>query len=171
MRPEYTIPIDFVAPQLISRGKEYIDIIKPVKIRVPEPTPTEIPVPQSTLKPEVKISVDKDLLRIVSLESDGSYKGSLAVASVIFNMVEKGTWGHTIHAVVSHDGVFSTYGATKKRKITDTVLEACTDATNGKRNLPKNVLYFCTPHAYKHSKFFQSLEIYAEFSGAIWCHD
>jgi len=114
---------------------------------------------------------DKEVARIVSLESDGSYEGSLAVASVIYNRLESGRWGNTIHDVISAKNQFSTYGSTKQRDLTDNVIQACIDACNGKRNLPSSVMWFCTESHYAKSAFFRGLTLYDRFAGSVWCEE
>jgi hypothetical protein len=131
-----------------------------VEAELNRPGPTE---------PEPIETYDSELARIVSLECDGSYEGALAVATVIYNRLDDGRWGDTIHAVVSAKNQFSVYGSSKKMPLTDTVKQACIDAYYGKRNLPASVMWFCTPGHYRGSSFFQGLKVYARFAGTVWC--
>jgi hypothetical protein len=124
--------------------------------------PPYYPLPQYAMS---EIDVNSELLRIVSLESDGSYEGSLAVANVILNRVKDGRWGDSIHEVVSAKSQFSTYGSDKSRKITDEVYRGCRDATLGLTNIPDYVMWFCTPRVFRANGI---RKVYARFAGTVW---
>ena len=145
---------------------------------MPETEATETtetaPTPQASITGETEIYTiiyDPELARIVALESDGSYEGALGVATVIYNRLASGIWGNTIHKVISAENQFSVYDSQRIPIITDTIMQACVDAANGKGTLPADVLYFCTPAAYQRSEFFQGLKIYAEYAGTVWCRE
>jgi hypothetical protein len=124
--------------------------------------PPYYPLPQNEISTVV---INSELLRIVSLESDGSYEGSLATANVILNRVKDGRWGDSIHEVVSAKSQFSTYGSDKSRSITDEVYRACRDATLGLTNIPEKVMWFCTPRVFKANDI---RKVYARFARTVW---
>lgn len=139
---------------------------------VPLTDPYVAPIETTTTETTAALpEVDPELIRIVALECDGSYEGALGVATVIFNQLDAGNWGDTIAEVVSYPGNFTVYKSKKKPPITDTILQACTDATAGERAFPPEVMYFCTPGAYKRSPFFRTLAIHAEYAGTVWCKE
>jgi len=92
-----------------------------------------------------------------------NYEAALDVATVIMNRLPY--WGGTITKVVSAHTYnkngsitwqFSTYPNYWQCTPQDYEIQACKDALAGKRSLAKNVLFFCTPHSYDKSAFFQS---------------
>ena len=105
------------------------------------PTPTASPV----------VTVDKELLRVVQMEAGYcyGYDSYLAIASVIFNRLDSGLYGRTIHAVVSAPNQFSVYHHKGSVTIDPDCYKACLDATMGKRSFPANVYYFRTVAAYR----------------------
>lgn len=111
------------------------------------------------------------MLNIVALESWHvyGYEGYLAVASVIMNRVEVERFPDSVEGVISQPGQFSTYTSTREPYVTTEARRAVLDALNGKRNLPKDILFFCTVEAYNRSSFFQSLEVYKIEHGHVWC--
>jgi spore germination cell wall hydrolase CwlJ-like protein len=105
------------------------------------PTPTASPA----------VTVDKELLRVVQLEAGYryGYEAYLAIATVIFNRLDSGLYGSTIHAVVSAPNQFSVYHHKGSVRIDPVCYQACLDATLGKRSFPANVYYFRTVAAYR----------------------
>ena len=70
---------------------------------------------------------------------------------------------------MSAPGQFSTYKIWRTSTPQDYEIEACDDALAGKRSLPSDVLFFCTPAAYDKSTFFQSLEVVVRRNGHVFC--
>ena len=161
----------------LTQLNELVEAMPAVVVIQDEPmTPLADPYLAPTTTPTAETSaelpeVDPELIRIVALECDGSYEGALGVATVIFNQMDAGHWGDTIKEVVSYPGNFTVYKSMKTPPITDTILQACTDATAGERAFPPEVMYFCTPGAYKRSPFFRTLVIHAEYAGTVWCKE
>ena len=90
------------------------------------------------------------LYKIVSMECDTGYEGSLAVISCMMNRLESDRYPDDLMEVVTEDSQFTAY----YDKETDTYpyitrqpskecIAAVDDALNkGKRNLPSYILYF-----------------------------
>ena len=92
---------------------------------------------------------DRELIiKLVYLEARGEpYEGKKAVASIVFNRLNSGYWGDTIHDVIYAKGQFTPASRIKDTYITDNnTWNECISAvdeviTNGS-NLPEYVLYF-----------------------------
>lgn len=110
------------------------------------------------------------MLDIVALESWHvyGYEGYLAVATVIMNRVKAERFPDTIEGVLSQPGQFCTYTTTRTPYVTTEARRAVVDALNGRRNLPEDILFFCTREAYNRSRFFQSLDVYKVEHGHVW---
>jgi spore germination cell wall hydrolase CwlJ-like protein len=106
-------------------------------------------MPMPTASPAV--TVDKELLRVVQLEAGYryGYEAYLAIATVIFNRLDSGLYGSTIHAVVSAPNQFSVYHHRGSVTIDPTCYQACLDATLGKRSFPATIRYFRTVASYR----------------------
>lgn len=107
-----------------------------------------------------------------------NYEAALDVATVIMNRLPY--WGGTITSVVSahthnKDGSitwqFSTYLNYTQCTPQDYEIQACKDALNGARSLPKTTLFFCTPESYDKSSFFQSLIVVTRRHGHVFCRN
>ena len=110
------------------------------------------------------------MLDIVALESwyVYGYDGYLAVASVIMNRVAVDRFPDTVEGVLSDPGQFSTYTSTREPYITTEARRAVLDALHGKRNLPEDILFFCTKEAYDRVSWFHTLEVYKYEYGHVW---
>lgn len=144
-----------------------------------EPTP---PVSRA-LQPPIQIEsaetsrspvlVDAELLRVVQLEAGykSGYDGSLAIASVIYNRLEAGRWGDTLHSVLSWPHQFSVYGNKEDVNISPECLRACQDATEGIRSVPEDILYFRTESSYRKMKNKSSYEVYMTKWGVVFMRE
>ena len=114
---------------------------------------------------------EKELMTdIVALEGlyIYGYEGYLSVASVIMNRVESDRFPDTITKVISQPVQFSTFGSSREPYITVDTVRAVNAALSGARNVPSDVLFFCTREAYEKSRFFQSLEVHSEAHGHMF---
>lgn len=146
----------------------------------PEPTPTIISTePEPTHTDSTKATLKRNeaeydlILDIVALEGwhPHGYDGYLAIATVIMNRVAVDRFPDTPTAVVSQKGQFCTYVSDRTPHITEDTIRAVEDALyHGARNLPENILFFCTKEAYNRSSFFQSLEVYKYEFGHVWAY-
>jgi hypothetical protein len=134
-------------PELTEISRE----AEPAEPPAPTPTVTPFPEPPATPTPLPVLDVDRELLKVVQLEAgyyDG-YDSYLAIATVIFNRLEHGAWGDTLHAVLSSPHQFSVYGYRGEWHVDPDCYRACRDATMGKRYFPADVLYFRTVASYR----------------------
>lgn len=149
----------------------------------PPPTPTPTPAPARTSssvasRPATSSNEDEVALftRIVAMESASQYgyEGYLAVASVILNRVDSSRYPNSIRGVVSQPGQFSVYNSSRKPYYNSNVYKAVEDALNGKRNMPKYVLFFAMPSAYERNAanggVFGRLSVYERSHGHVWCY-
>lgn len=145
----------------------------------PTPTVTSEPNQTTLSSPAIKVSESEYELfcRIIALEgdprADDPYELYLQVATVILNRVKSDQYPETITAVIAQKNQFSTYRTTRKPVYVEAVYKSADDALNGKRNLPEDILYFCTESAYKRQQrsggFFSTLKLYKIDNGVAWC--
>lgn len=158
---------DETIPPLASMPTTTATMISRSAQAVAETTATTTTATTTTLD---RNNYDPDLVRIVALESDHSYEGALGVASVIYNRLADGRWGDTIFDVITAPDQFA-WQSSRLCVVTDNDLRACQDAAAGKRNLPADCMWFCTPSAYSKSSFFRSLQIVDRFGGHVWARE
>lgn len=86
---------------------------------------------------------DFDMMaRVVYAESKTeSFNGKVAVAEVILNRVESGSFPDTVAEVITQENAFSVYGASGAAPIDTECQEAVQEAVNG-RIFPGEVVYF-----------------------------
>lgn len=90
------------------------------------------------------------LYKVVSMECDTGYEGSLAVISCMMNRLESDRYPDDLMEVVTEDSQFTAYYDKEtdtypyiKREPSKECIAAVDDALNkGKRNLPSYILYF-----------------------------
>lgn len=88
------------------------------------------------------------MAQVVEAEAGGEpYEGQIAVANVIFNRVKAG-WGATVTEVINQKGQFTK----KRKKPSDSVVDAIKEALYGRNAVPEGTL------------FFQNLEISTDFT-------
>lgn len=73
------------------------------------------------------------------------FKGKVAVAEVILNRVESGSFPDTIADVIGQENAFSVYGASGAAPLDTECMEAVQEALN-ERGLPDDVVYFREGH-------------------------
>lgn len=73
------------------------------------------------------------------------FEGKVAVAEVILNRVESGSFPDTIEAVIGQENAFSIYGASGAAPLDTECMEAVQKALN-ERALPYDVVYFREGH-------------------------
>lgn len=101
--------------------------------------------------PETLTEAEKQILyKVVSMECDTSYEGSLAVISCMMNRTESDKYPNDLMEVVTEDSQFTAYYDKEtgtypyvNRKPSKECIAAVEDALyKGKRNLPSYILYF-----------------------------